>query len=219
MNRRKQLTWLVVLSALSALAQYIIQGAMASGIDATEFHPVFWIADYGLWGLRAIVEATVIVYLFQTQANTTAQRIGLAALEFTLIALIAATLGPALRAVGYGATMLASLGEPWFTLWTFGVASYTPLMMGAAGFAYKVQPHDAPVTSMDAPPITTDAARMSPAARRARLAETRRTMPDATHAMLAQALGVSATTVARDVAMLDTADVPGTTGGRNGRQR
>jgi predicted DNA-binding transcriptional regulator YafY len=49
------------------------------------------------------------------------------------------------------------------------------------------------------------------------LVETRRTMPDATHAMLAQALGVSATTVARDVAMLDTADVAPTTGGRNGR--
>jgi DeoR/GlpR family transcriptional regulator of sugar metabolism len=41
-------------------------------------------------------------------------------------------------------------------------------------------------------------------------------MPDATHAMLAQALGVSPTTVARDLVMLDKADVAPTTGGKNG---
>jgi hypothetical protein len=71
----------------------------------------------------------------------------------------------------------------------------------------------------DAPPTTTDATHLSPAARRARLAETRRAMPDATHAMLAQALGVSPTTVARDLVMLDTADVQGTTVGKNGAGR
>jgi hypothetical protein len=78
--------------------------------------------------------------------------------------------------------------------------------------------HDAPPTTTGAPPATNDATRLTPAARRARLVETRRTMPDATHAMLAQALGVSSTTVARDVAMLDKAEVRGTIEKNGNRQ-
>jgi hypothetical protein len=143
MARRKQLWFLIGLSAASAVAQYVVQGAMAGGGSPQEFSRWFWYADYGLWGARALIEAWVIVYLFQTQARTRGQAVVLTVFEVALVGLITLTLGPALRSLGYGRSMRATLPEPWFTGWNFGIAAYTSLMMGAAGLAYRVQPEDA----------------------------------------------------------------------------
>lgn len=144
MSRQKQLWWLIGLSAATAGAQYVVQGAMASGGAPAQFDAWFWYGDYGLWGARALIEAWVIVYLFQTQARSRGQSVTLALFEVALIGLITLTLGPALRSLGYGALMRVTLAEPWFTLWNFGIAAYTSLMMGAAGYAYKVQSDGGP---------------------------------------------------------------------------
>lgn len=141
-TRRNQLWWLIILSAITALAQYVVQGATASGHNPAEFVSYFWYADYGLWGARALIEAWVIVYLFQTKAETWGQSVVITSFEIGLIGLITLTLGPAFRSLGYGILMRESLSEPWFTFWNFGIAAYTSLMMGAAGYAYRVQPAD-----------------------------------------------------------------------------
>jgi len=141
-KRQKRLNLLVALSAISAVALYIVQGALATGADVAAFPAWFWVADYCLWGARALVEAAVIVYLFSTQARTRSQAVWLTVFEVALIALITLTVGPALRAVGLGETMRESLSPAAFTAWSFGIAAYTSLMIGAAGFAYRCQPDD-----------------------------------------------------------------------------
>lgn len=141
-QRRKTLERLLLLSALSAASLYIVQGALATGADVSTFPQVFWVIDYALWGFRAIIEASVISYLFVTKAETKTQSALLLALEVSLIALIALTIGPALRAVGLRQSMVDSVTPTVYTLWCLGIAAYTPLMMAGAGYAYKVQPSE-----------------------------------------------------------------------------
>jgi len=143
MSRKEQLWWLVGLSALTAVAQYVVQGALASGHNPAGFMQEFWYVDYALWGLRALIEAWAVVYLFATVARTIWQEVLLIVFEVALIALIALTLGPALRALGMGLQMRDSLSPEWFTAWSFGVAAYVSLMMAASGTAYKIQPDQA----------------------------------------------------------------------------
>lgn len=141
-TRRNQLWLYVFLSAFSALCQYVIQGAMASGHDPAQFPAWFWISDYALWGARALIEAGVVTYCFATRTTTRAQSVILGIFEFVLIALVTPTVGYALRGLGYGLQVRDMLAEPWLTFWFLGIGAYTSLMMGAAGYAYRVQPQD-----------------------------------------------------------------------------
>src|SRR3990167_2962330 len=143
-SRRTQFYTLIALTAITTLAQYVVQGVMAGGVGPGEivsrFGSGFWTVDASLWALRALVESGVVAFLFSTDGRSRSEKALLALLEVSLLAVIGITVGLAFRAVGYGSAMLVSLGEPWFTLWTGGIAAYTPLMMGAAGVAYRVQP-------------------------------------------------------------------------------
>ncbi len=140
--RQRRLTQLIALSALSAVALYVVQGALATGADVKAFPAWFWVLDYVLWGARALIEAAVIVYLFTTTPTTRAQSVTLAVLEIALVGLITFTVGPALRAVGLGSAMVDSVTPAAFTAWSFGIAAYTSLMVGAAGYAFRVQGDD-----------------------------------------------------------------------------
>jgi len=135
-------TWillgLVLATAASAALQYVSQGLLATGHTAAMFSDWFWTWEGVLWGLRAIVEAALIAFLFSTKAQDKAQGRVLAMFEAALIVLIAVTLGPAMASMGYGAAMKDILPTWAFWCWNFAIASYAPLMMGAAGFAYKV---------------------------------------------------------------------------------
>lgn len=62
----RRLTALVFLAACSMVLQYAAQGALAAGFNPREFGAWFWYADAVLWGLRALIDAAVIVSLFQT---------------------------------------------------------------------------------------------------------------------------------------------------------
>lgn len=141
-NRRMQLFTLIFLSAGTAAMQYVLQGAFASAHQASVFPEWFWVADWVLWGLRALIEAMVIMFLFVTRARTKGQEALLVFFEAALIATIALTIGPVFRSLGYGQPMVDVLGEPWYTAWCYLAATYTPLMIGATGFAYRVQPDD-----------------------------------------------------------------------------
>ena len=112
---------------------------MASGGVPSGFNIWFWYIDYGLWGLRALIEAWVIVYLFTTQARSRTEAVVIVCFEVCLIALITLTLGPALYALTVGLAIQETMSDTSLRLWTFGIAAYTSLMMGAAGFAYTIQ--------------------------------------------------------------------------------
>lgn len=148
--RRQRLTQLIALSALSAIALYVVQGALATGADVSEFPAWFWVLDYCLWGARALIEAAVIVYLFTTKPTNRTQSVTLGVLEVALVGLITFTVGPALRAVGLGRSMVESVSSAAFTAWSFGIAAYTSLMVGAAGYAFRVQPDEAGADDIEA---------------------------------------------------------------------
>jgi len=141
-RRRKHLNWLIGLSAGSAALLYVMQGALATGADVHAFPAWFWLIDYALWGFRALIEAAVIAYLFTTRTEDATQKRFIGWLEFLLIALITLTVGPALRAVGLGQPVRDTMHPLAYTLWSYGIAAYTSLMIGSAGYAYRAQPHD-----------------------------------------------------------------------------
>lgn len=144
LTRKNQLWFLILLSSLTAVAQYVIQGSMASGENPIDFNKLFWYIDYFLWGIRSLIEAWVIIYLFSTKHNTQAEYIILTVMEMTLIVIITLTLGPALFALTIGDQIKNTMGETSLRLWTFGIAAYTSLMMASAGLAYKIQSNDDP---------------------------------------------------------------------------
>lgn len=148
----KTLNRLIYLAALTGAAQYVIQGAMASGATLASFPAWFLIADYALWAVRAFVEASVIVALFQVEPKTARHSRLLLAFEVALIALITLTLGPALYALGRGLTMAATLGASAFLAWNLAIASYAPLMMAASGAAYRVAMYTPPLPPLPAIP-------------------------------------------------------------------
>lgn len=152
-TRKNQLGWLIALSAATATAQYMIQGAMASGGSPADFDPIFWQIDYGLWGFRALIEAWVIIYCFSTQTKRWWETVGLGLVELALIALIFITLGPALRALTLQRPITEILTDEQLIWWTYSIGGYTSLMMAGAGFAYKIQPYDellVPATELEA---------------------------------------------------------------------
>lgn len=143
LTRKRQLGALIVLSALTAAAQYVIQGSISTGADPREFPPLFWYIDYFFWAFRGLVEAWVVIYLFTTNVKGVFKNVVLTALEVALLALITFTVGPALQAVGQGVPVYTVLEELYGT-WQYAIGAYTALMMAGAGFAYKFQPFDLP---------------------------------------------------------------------------
>lgn len=157
MSRERQLWYLVGLTAITLAPAYTLQGWLASGHSATDIHTYFWYFESAAWLFRALVEAWAIVYLFKTSASTTAQSVTLWVFKVLLIALITATLGPTMYAAGLQSTINQVLSGGWFWLWNFAIASYAPLMLGAVGVAYKIQPDNAqPDNSLTVQPVQSD---------------------------------------------------------------
>lgn len=142
MTRKQQSAVMILASALTAACQYILQGAMATGGNPLQWDEMFWTADRILWGIRALIESWVIVYLFTTQARNWMQEILLLVLEILLLVLITFTLGPVFQALGAGTTVYDLLSKENYNLWAFAIGAYTGLMMAGAGLAYKIQPYD-----------------------------------------------------------------------------
>lgn len=138
-TRTGQLYWLIGLTAVTMTPQYALQGWLATGHAPDAIPTWFWYADAAAWSIRAIIEAAALVYLFSTKATIEKDQRLLTGFEIALIALIVITLGPALYSVSEGGGITATM--PWFLrlIWSFAVAAYAPLMLGAVGFAYKVQ--------------------------------------------------------------------------------
>lgn len=141
MTRKRQLWFLLILSALAATALYVIQGAVATGANPRDiFGDSFWYTDYTFWGFRALVEAWVFIYLFQTITKTKTQMVVLAFFKVTLIALTTFTLGPVLYMYAVDHRIAGTMSDLSLRLWAYAIASYTSLFTGAIGYSYQVQP-------------------------------------------------------------------------------
>lgn len=141
MTRIRQLWILLFLSALAVSALYVIQGAVATGANPRDiFGDSFWYTDYTFWGIRALVEAWVFIYLFQTIAKTKTQTVVLAFFKITLIALTTFTLGPVLYMYAVDHRIAGTMTDLSLRLWAYAIASYTSFFTGAIGYSYQVQP-------------------------------------------------------------------------------
>lgn len=140
LTRRNQLWILIFLSALSALAYYIIQGTFAGGDNPKEFGELFWKFERGLWGFRAFVEAWVVAYLFSTITKNKLQTSILVLFEISLISLIALTNYPAIYTLASQSPIVNSLTDLQLRWWSLGLGAYVSLFIGGVGYAYRIQP-------------------------------------------------------------------------------
>lgn len=140
-TRRTQMVWLLGLTALSLVPIYILIGWQTGGHGPDTVIQIFWVIEAGAWGLRALVEAWALVYLFQTVADSIRANKILIAFEVALISLVALTVGLVIIANGNRLAIANGLPAPLYWFWSFGVAAFAPLMMGSVGFAYKVHQH------------------------------------------------------------------------------
>ena len=139
LSRRGQLWVLVGAAALTNAPYYVIQGAIATGHDPSLFPDWFWNTDYICWVLRSFIESAVVVFLFTTAPSTKWQAAFLGLLKIFLIGLIFFTVGPVVIIMSQKIP-LKSLPD-WLVLaWSYGIAMYAPAAIGAAGYAYRVQP-------------------------------------------------------------------------------
>lgn len=216
-DRRTQMKWLLALTALSLVPVYILIGWQSGGHGPNTVAPVFWLAEAGAWGLRALVEAWALIYLFQTATSQPNVTRLLTVFEALLIGLIALTVGLVIIANG-NKQSISTLPPALFWLWSFSVAAFAPLMMGSVGFAFKV--HEPAVTTQ---PIV-DTTQKDIAKLRSQLGEVierleathnpivtrREAIRDAlqgdnppTHKALAELHGVSVGTIGNDVKALN----------------
>ncbi len=152
MARKAQLWCIILLTAITMMPQYALQGWLAFGGSPATTDP-FWInlakADPWAWSLRALVEAWALVYLFSSDPESEQDKKWLARFEVALIALITITLGPALAATGQSKSMKEWLSfTPFYWLWNFAIASYAPLMLGAVGFAFRLEKSQAKASEL-----------------------------------------------------------------------
>lgn len=152
MARKVQLWCIILLTAITMMPQYALQGWLAFGGSPTSTD-LFWLAlrdiDPWAWSLRALVEAWALVYLFSSDPESAQDKKWLARFEVALIALITITLGPALAATGQSKSMKEWLAfTPFYWLWNFAIASYAPLMLGAVGFAFRLEKSQAKVIEL-----------------------------------------------------------------------
>lgn len=149
MNRRNQLWLLIILSALTMAIPYAIQGALSTGSKPVDIHSGIYLADRIAWAIRALVEGLVIGYIARTHANNKWQGFVLWVLKLALIALIAITLGPVLYATSTSLPIQQTMSEGWHRFWAYALASYMPLMVLGAAYAYKTQPTDEAMQTVD----------------------------------------------------------------------
>lgn len=136
-TRQIQMVWLLGLTALSLVPVYILIGWQTGGHSASTVATLFWQIEAGAWGLRALVEAWALVYLFQTASDSARANKILVTFEIALIGLVALTVGLVIIANGNKEALATGLPTWLYWVWSFSVAAFAPLMMGSVGYAFK----------------------------------------------------------------------------------
>lgn len=142
LTRLEQLWYLIVLTSLTLMAQYGLQGWLAQGELPISISDGFKLLDACLWAIRALIEAWALIYIFTTSPSNRK----LVLFEISLITLIIITLGPVLASIGLQLPLRESLPKWLYWTWNYCIAAYAPLMLGAVGYAYRLQQSDTVVT-------------------------------------------------------------------------
>lgn len=142
MNRRNQMIWLAVLTALTLIGQYVMLGNTGIGQSKVNLPWWFWILEQSLWGLRALVEVGVVIYIGMTTAQNEKQERILWYFKAGLIGLIVITVGPVWAAYSLGDTIIEILSRGGVILWGFTLAGISATMLAGVSYAYKTQPFD-----------------------------------------------------------------------------
>jgi hypothetical protein len=142
-TRRGQMVWLATLTAITLVGQYVMLANFGFGNVATELPWWFLIGEKSLWGLRALVEVAVVVYVATTTPNDKREARALVWLEVLLIGLILVTVGPAWISAALEQSILSTLSVYGVYAWGLSLAGISATMLAAVGYAYRVQPVDA----------------------------------------------------------------------------
>lgn len=143
MTRKDQMAWLAVLTAITLVGQYVMLGNTGIGQTGDQLWPWFWTVEKILWGLRALVEVGVVVYIGMTNAQSPSQEKVLWWFKAGLIILIVITVGPVWGAYSLGETIIGILGRGGVIAWGLLLAGISATMLAGVSYAYRVQPFDA----------------------------------------------------------------------------
>jgi len=139
-TRKSQMVWLATLTAITLTGQYVMLGTFGLGRSLTDLADWFFIAEKILWGLRALVEIAVVVYVGMTQTDDQQKNRKLWTFEIILIVLIVATVGPVWIAAALNLSVVETVTTGGVYAWGAGLAGISATMLAAVAYAYKVQP-------------------------------------------------------------------------------
>ena len=142
MTRRKVMITLAILTAITLIGQYIMLGNTGIGQSKSSLPVWFWVLEQSLWGLRALVEVGVVIYIGMTTAQNNKQARILWTFKGGLIALIVITVGPVWAAYSLQESIIGILGRGGVIVWGLTLAGISATMLAGVSYAYKIQPFD-----------------------------------------------------------------------------
>lgn len=141
-TRKRQMVWLATLTAITLIGQYVLLGLTGLG-EARHTLPAWFTGfELVLWGLRALVEIAVVVYIAMTKTDTDKQSRVLWAFKVVLILMIVFTVGPIWASGPLGVSVVEILGYNGVVAWGMALAGISATMLAGVATAYKYQPVD-----------------------------------------------------------------------------
>jgi hypothetical protein len=137
------MVWLAVLTAFTLVGQYVMLGNTGIGQTGDKLPTWFWTVEKILWGLRALVEVGVVVYIGMTNAQSPQQEKILWWFKAGLIILIVITVGPVWGAYTLNETITGILQRWGVIIWGMLLAGISATMLAGVSYAYRAQPFDA----------------------------------------------------------------------------
>lgn len=141
-NRKSQMTWLAMLTAITLIGQYVLLGMTGLG-ETREVLPD-WFTDFELilWASRALIEIMVVVFVGMTQTDSDKKQAVLWRFEGVLITMIMLTVGPIWIKFSLGKTIVEVITVYGVYVWGFALAGISATMLLAVAYAFKVQPNE-----------------------------------------------------------------------------
>lgn len=141
-DRKTQMVWLAMLTAVTLIGQYVLLGTIGLGRDASKLPDEFFIFEKILWGARGLVEIAVVVYVGMTNHKNDKQAANLFRFEALLITLIVLTVGPVWGSLALKVELVQILRWWGVVAWGALLAGISATMLAAVAYAYRVQPTD-----------------------------------------------------------------------------
>lgn len=141
-TRKSQMVWLATLTAITLIGQYVLLGMTGLGETRAALPTWFTAFELTLWGMRSLVEISVVVYIGMTQTDDTKESRILWRFEIVLISMIVLTVGPIWAASALQLNIVEILTYWGVITWGCGLAGISAMMLAGVAYAFKVQPND-----------------------------------------------------------------------------